>query len=155
MLSLHAARLVLPVRPAAAGDETAFEAPQAAPAWRTEPIRPPCSERRVERDERTGLVTLSILEDGGELRDLEHGLVSGEVTRERWSIRPGDPLSARVETHWTQRRSRDAWSVRTETFSTMTASAEAFHLAARIEAYEGERLVFERKFDQRVARDNL
>jgi hypothetical protein len=60
-----------------------------------------------------------------------------------------------METRWTQTFSRDAWSVRTETTSRMWSDEKAFHLQARIEAYEGDRLVFERDFRESVPRDHL
>ena len=50
--------------------------------------------RAIERDETNGTVRLDILDDFGEVRDLEHGLVSGSIARESWTIHPDDPLSA-------------------------------------------------------------
>ena len=47
------------------------------------------------------MVTLAIVDDFGEVRDLDHGLVNGGIARERWTIDPDDPLSAHGETHWT------------------------------------------------------
>ena len=93
-----------------------------------------------------------IHDDFGEARDLDHGLVHGEIARERWTIQPDDPLSAHGETHWTQSYARDDWSVRTETFTAMTSTADTFRLTARIEAYEGDKLVFERDFDEAIPR---
>jgi predicted acyl esterase len=154
-LSLQAATLSLPVRPTAKGDETTFPPPEAAAPWRTETLRPAKSERRIERDEKTGLVTLVVEDDFGEVRDLDHGLATGHIASERWTVHPDDPLSARGETHWTQALSRSGWSVRIETHSTMRSDRENFHLAGRIEAFEGDRLVFERDFAETVARDHI
>jgi putative CocE/NonD family hydrolase len=154
-LKLEMAVLDLPTRPPAAGDEVSFPLPEAATPWRTETLRPANSERNVIVDQKTGMTTLAILDDFGEVRDLDHGLVNGSVVRETWSIHPDDPLSAKMETHWTQTLSRGDWSVRTETFSRMSSDAEAFHLTARIEAYEGEQLVFERDFIDVIPRDNV
>jgi hypothetical protein len=36
----------------------------------------------------------------------------------------------------------------------MTASATHFRLKARIEAYEGDKLVFEKEFDETIPRDH-
>jgi putative CocE/NonD family hydrolase len=154
-LKLETAVLDLPTRPPAAGDEVSFPLPEAATPWRTETLRPANSERNVIVDQKTGMTTLAILDDFGEVRDLDHGLANGSVVRETWSIHPDDPLSAKMETHWTQTLARGGWSVRTETFSRMSSDAEAFHLTARIEAYEGEQLVFERDFIDFVPRDNV
>ncbi|MBZ9857689.1 CocE/NonD family hydrolase [Mesorhizobium sp. CA13] len=151
-LSLSAATLKLPLRPLATSDEVTFAAPEAASPWATETIRPANSERRVDRDEKTGIVTLSIEDDFGEVRDLAHGLANGSIARETWTIHPDDPLSAGGRTHWTQTLSRSGWSVRTETSAEIRSDAKNFIVSARIEAYEGEKLVFQRDFEQAVPR---
>lgn len=151
-LTVSGGALTLPVRETATDPEWTFAEPEAARPWRTEALRKNSNSRRVDRDEATGTVTLSIVDDFGEIRDLDHGLVHGELARETWTIHPDDPLSARGETHWTQTYGRDGWSVRTETFTTMTSTRDTFHLTARIIAYEGELIVFERDFDEIIPR---
>ncbi len=151
-LDLSKATLKLPVRPLAKGDEVSFPEAEGAKPWATETIRPANSERHVDRDEKSGNVTLSIVDDFGEVRDLEHGLVNGSIVRETWVIHPDDPLSASGRTHWTQTLSRNEWSVRTETMAEMRSDAQNFIVNARIEAYEGEKLVFQRDFEQKVPR---
>jgi hypothetical protein len=151
-LKLSAATLKLPLRPLAQGDEVTFPMPEAAAPWATETIRAANSERHVDRDEKTGKITLSIIDDFGEVRDLEHGLANGSIARETWAIHPDSPLSASGKTHWTQTLSRNGWSVRTETSAEMRSDAENFMVSARIEAYEGENLVFERNFEEIIPR---
>jgi hypothetical protein len=151
-LDLAKATLKLPLRPPAKGNEVSFPEPEGATPWATETIRPANSERHVDRDEKTGLVTLSITDDFGAVRDLDHGLVNGSIVRETWTIHPDDPLSATGATHWTQTFSRNDWSVRTETFAQMRSDAANFIVSARIEAYEGEKLVFERDFEHAIPR---
>ncbi|MEZ2328556.1 CocE/NonD family hydrolase [Mesorhizobium sp. RCC_202] len=151
-LDLSKATLKLPLRPLTQGDEVSFGEPEGAAPWATETIRPTSSERHIDRDEKTGLVTLSIVDDFGEVRDLAHGLANGSIARETWTIHPDNPLSASGKTHWTQTLSRDEWSVRTETTAEMRCDAQNFIVRARIEAYEGQRLIFERNFEDRVPR---
>ena len=64
-------------------------------------------ERRIERDLARGETRLVIVGDFGLARDLGHGLVTGEVCRETWSIRDGAPLSAKGEIHWTETLERE------------------------------------------------
>jgi hypothetical protein len=45
--------------------------------------------------------------------------------------------------------------VRTETYATINSDRENFHLTGRIEAFEGDRLVFERAFAETIARDHI
>lgn len=154
-LDLVSGHLELPLRTVTDGDEVTFPEPEAAAPWASEELRPPRHVRRVEHDLQGETVALVIEDDFGASRDLEHGLITGAVARERWTIRPDDPLSAVGQTHWTQTLARDGWSIRTETFADMWSDATTFHLRGRIEAYEGGRKVFERDFDDTVARNLL
>ncbi|MCO5162361.1 MAG: CocE/NonD family hydrolase [Mesorhizobium sp.] len=154
-VTLHAGTLSLPVRPPVDRAEWTFPEPEAAPAWKIEQMRKASSERRIERDLESGLVTVIVANDFGEARDLEHGLITGSRMSERWTIRPDDPLSAAAEIWWEQTLSRGDWSVRTEARSSMRSDAGAFHLAARLEAWESLDRVFERDFADTVARQHI
>jgi len=154
-LTLLGGHVDLPERMGGGGDEVHFEEPEAARPWNIQTVRPPSHTRKAERDGAAGAVTLSITDDFGEVRDADHGLVSGGIGRERWTIRPDDPLSARAVIHWTSTLSREGWSLRTETFSAMRSDKEKFYLTGRIEAYEGDRRVFERNFREEVPRDHI
>lgn len=152
-LTVHGGTLELPLREPGTEDEWSFEAPEGAPQQAMEQLRPPSHSRTIETDEISGVVSLVIRDDFGEARNLDHGLANGAVARETWTIDPRDPVSARGQTHWTETLHRGAWSVRTETFTTMRSDPSNFHLTGRIEAYENEVLVFERNFDEKIARD--
>jgi len=152
-LTLTGGTLALPVRAPAAGDEVHFAPSEAAPAERTRPIRPPAHVRRSETDQRTGVVSLIIEDDFGLAEHLDHGLITGSAARERWDIHPGDPLSARGWTHWTQEQAREGWSVRTETYTEMWSDATHFHLKGRLEAYEGGALILARDVAESIPRD--
>ncbi|MDF1736022.1 MAG: CocE/NonD family hydrolase [Minwuia sp.] len=154
-LDLVSGYLDLPVRPVTSGDEVSFAEPDAAPPWQAEELRAPRHVRRIEHDLQGETVALVIEDDFGASRDSEHGLITGAVARERWTIRPDDPLSALGQTHWTQTLARDGWSIRTETFADMWSDATTFHLRGRIEAYESGRKVFERDFKEAVPRNLL
>lgn len=154
-LTLHEGAIDLPVRPSGAGDEWTFAEPEGATPWRIETLRESSNSRTVERDEATGSVSLRIVDDFGEMRDADHGLVIGEIARELWTIDPKNPLSAHGETHWTQTLSRNDWAIRTEAFTAMRSDRQNFHLTGRIEAYEGEKLIFQRDFDEIIPRDHI
>ena len=154
-LEISAGELLLPVRPRAGGDEWAFEPPESAPPWKVEELRPTAHVRKVETDLISGRVDLIIEDDFGKRRDLDHGLISGSVARERWQIHPDDPLSARATTHWTEETERGDIRLRTESFSEMWSDRTHFFLTARLEAYENGKLVFEKQFDEAIARDQM
>ncbi len=155
-LQIHTARswLTVPARSPVTGEITpVFQEPVCAPPAELVELRAPSSSREQSEDERTGRVKITINDDFGLFRNATHGLITGETGRESHSIDPADPLSARMTTHWTQEMQRDDISLRTETWSTMHASATQFHLTARIEAWQNEKLVFERDFTETIERD--
>ena len=137
------------------GQDVCFEPPQAAPEWQAEIIRKGSNLRETTTDPQTGATTLHIVDDFGALKDADHGLITDSVAREWWVIHPDDPLSARGRTHWSDILQRGDWCLRTETYSQMWADAENFHLSARIEAYEGDQLVFEKDFTETIPRDMI
>ena len=154
-LKLHSAELSLPVRPTTDGDETCFEEPEGAAPWRTETLRAASSERRIVRDEKTGIVSLTVEDDFGQARDIDHHLETGSNLREVWTIHPHDPLSARCDIEWSETSARGDWSLRIETRSNLTCDAENFILNARVEAFEGEKRIFEQDFHEKIRRDHL
>jgi putative CocE/NonD family hydrolase len=154
-LTITQGALELPERQTAEAAEWSFEPPDGAEGWQTEELRSLNNIRREEHDLATGEAVLIIEDDFGKRRDLEHGLVSGGVSRERWTIRPDNPLSARGETHWTKEIEREGLTLRTETYAQMWSDAQDFHLSGRIEAYENDILVYERDVTDKIARDHL
>jgi hypothetical protein len=105
----------------------------------------------VEVDLLSGVRALIVVEDGGEVENLDHGLCTSEALTERWEI-GADPLSARAVHVWEQRLSRGDWSVRTVAEAEMTATATHLRMVAHLTAWEGDKVVFERRFDDAVAR---
>jgi hypothetical protein len=147
--------LSLPVRNEAGQPKSCFEPAESAPPLKQREIAPPEHVRKVTHDQQSGRTLMEIVDNFGEYEDLTHGLVTGAVIREWYSIHPDDPLSAEMRTHWTEKLSRGDWVVRTETFAGMTSNATHFHLTARIEAWEGEEMIFEKEFERKIRRDNM
>ncbi|GAA6174671.1 CocE/NonD family hydrolase [Sulfitobacter pacificus] len=154
-LHLSAGHITLPQRPTKGGDEHLFEPPTAAEPWEVETLRPDNHIRRQETDTVTGVVSLIIEDDFGAVRDLDHGLISGSVAREHWSIHPDDPLSAKGTCHWTDCLTRDEIALRTEARCEMTSDATHFHLTARIEAFENDTCVYSHDITETIQRDHL
>ncbi len=140
--------------PVHAGSEPEWVPPPAehAAPWNNRVIRPGKTRRFVERDLIRGLYAMVVEDDLGDAENLTHGLCSGETMSERWEIDPADPLSARAVHVWEQRLSRGDWSVRTRAEAEMTGAADELRMKAVLRAWEGDRLVFERNWDDRVAR---
>lgn len=139
------ARLVLPIPPAGAEDPSLLAAPPRAPRpANTEAQRPASNERRVITDQAAKTTTLEIRDDYGALVYTDHGMMNAGLKQERTTIAWDDPLSATADTHWTHELGRGDWHVRTETVTRLTCDAGAFHLEARVTAFEGDAQVFEK-----------
>lgn len=125
--------------------------PDPLPKYKTH--EPGETRRWVEQDLSAGVTRYRILDDTGANEHPDHGMVAREIRRESWSIKPDDPLSVTGETHMTATRSRGDWSTRTEARTRMTADGDDFHLDASLEIYEGETLLFERQWSDKIPRD--
>ena len=151
-LTVTAGRLILPVHTGADAPEwTPPPAEHAAP-WKHRVIRPGQSRRIAQRDMITGTHALIVEVDLGDNENLTHGLCNGETMSEHWEIHPDDPLSARAVHVWEQRLSRGDWAVRTRAEAEMTATATQLRMQARLTAWEGDRVVFDRRWDDQVPR---
>ena len=94
-------------------------------------------------------------EDDGTKR-LHHGWVFGDVTRRRYHVAPGDPLSARVEWQGVQTYSRPGtFDIRIEVTQTMACTETEFILRASLEAERDGRPVFSRRWLERIPRDGV
>ena len=151
-LTVHSGSLALPVRPTADSDEWSFEEPEGAEPWKCEELRPASYSRKVHADPETGVVTAAIDCDSGENRDLNHGLISGSWTKERWFIHPDDPLSARAQIEWEQTGGRQSAMWRTHVLAEMSADAENYSFRALLTAFEGEETVHQRLYEDSIPR---
>lgn len=152
-LRTGASFLDLPVRRKRRNEKApVFAAPEAAPAVKLLEHSPPSNLREVTRDQATGETRLRIIDDFGRSTIVEHGMEIWACGRESYRILPADPLSARQECHWTEERVRGDWKVRTETYSTLTATRTHWHVTGRLEAYENNRMILSRTWDQKVKR---
>jgi uncharacterized protein len=81
-----------------------------------------------------------------------HGMFIGGAGREKYSIEPADPLSAVMETHWTETRKRGKWEIRTETYGRLTATKTHWIVWGKIEAFEGKKRIFAKEFNEDIER---
>ena len=154
-LTLTAGHVDLPVRPTADVSERQFPPPEAEAPWKTEEVRAESHVRRAETDHTTGVVSLIIEDDFGMVKDLDHGLIKGSIAREKWSIHPDDPLSAKGACHWTTEMTRDDVTLRTETKCEMWSDEAQFHLSATLEAHENDVLVYDKHLTDEIPRDQM
>jgi hypothetical protein len=77
---------------------------------------------------------------------------SGDRFATHTRIHAADPLRARAAIEQRTELRRGAWSVVMETEVAISCTRDAFAVEARLSAQEGGRSVFERHWDERVAR---
>ncbi|MFW5745717.1 MAG: CocE/NonD family hydrolase, partial [bacterium] len=149
-------RLRLPLLPDGASDRIlAFEPPESAPPLERVQRTATQSNWTLRRDLAAHRSVVEIVKDDGRYLIPEIDLEISNAARERYEIQPGRVHSA---TGFTDRRrgfARGAWSVRTETRTTMTCDAERFIVDAELDAYEGERRVFSRNYRGEIPRDHV
>ena len=146
--------LDLPVRPPDPSEQVPQLPPvELPPELRTSVLDPPHQERVVRHEVGSGEVALECLQDAGRIRHDDIDLTVATRTTERFTIRPGDPLSARGEIASTVGFDRGSWQVTARTRTSLTASAVGFRVVARLEAFEGETPVHHQDWDVSIPRD--
>ncbi|MGO4909555.1 CocE/NonD family hydrolase [Pseudorhodobacter sp. W20_MBD10_FR17] len=152
-LTLLKGSISLPIHSAAAASEWAPPPPRAARAWNHHAHTPPHSARRLEADLLTGKLALVVEDRSGRVENLDHGLITEENYAERFEIDPANPSDSLAQNDWTQCLSRGDWQVRTQAHAEMRTTPETLQFYAKLQAWEGEVLVFEREFSEDVPRD--
>ena len=155
VLTVHtgASWVDIPTRLKVRGEKApTFAAPEAATPVKLITVDKPWNKREVTIDQASGERRLAIEDDFGRSTIAEHGLTTWGRGREYYRILPNDPLSARQECHWSMETSRGNWVVRTETYSSMTASKTHWHITGRLEAYEGDTQILVRTWDKKIKR---
>lgn len=147
--------IALPVRQGAGAPPVPFGPADGAAPLRQTTLRPGREARRVETDIVTGLVSKVAEIDLGEWRIDDIDLKLTHDSGSRLTIHPDDPAGARHESWWDRTFARDGWRVRTKGGMTMTSDATHFRIEARVQAFDGDTCLFERAWDEKIARDNL
>jgi putative CocE/NonD family hydrolase len=148
-------RLELPVREPRSEDAKLrpFAASEGAEPLAKTYHRPSKGRRWIERDIGAGTSTYCIEEDMGRAT-IEHiGLETDFVQREAYRIRDDDPLSAEVEIAYSIAIGRGDWKTRGETRTVMRADKTHFIIEASLDAYEGDKRLVSRRWNERIPRD--
>jgi uncharacterized protein len=154
-LSVHTAQshIDLPVR-ASKPDDAAPEFPPAetAPPLKRKVLSQPVHKREATIDQASGETRLAIIDDFGRYELPEHRLQTWECAREAYTIKADDPLSARQDIHWSEELVRGKWRVRTEAYCELTATRDHWLIEGRLEAFEGRRKIYSRKWSEKIER---
>jgi hypothetical protein len=158
-LSVHTegSALELPLRAPAALDDTLapFDAPVAGPPPPTEQIADPETWFRIVEDAATGETRMEIADGGGVTRLLENDITMHKQGYETYGVTPDDATTAWGCTRWHYGLSRGDWSARSETSTMLRGDADDFIITAELRAWEGDDLIVEKRWEERIARDHL
>ncbi len=147
-------RLRLPVRRPHPGDETLPPFPPAetaAPLALTH-LRLPQTRKAICNDLVAGMTEYRIDDDSGRVRHDDSGMEVDDRLVERYTVHDGSPLSMKVHIERALELQREAWRVRVETTSVMTADATHFHVSNHLDAYEGDTRVFTKSWVKAIPR---
>ncbi len=145
--------LSLPVRAKPMAErEVIFQQPESAKPVSAKQLKPTAHSRDISVNAKTGQTHLEIVDDFGTQVITDLGLTIWGTGRETYTILPDDPLSAKMETHWTEGRKRGRWETRTETYGKLTATKTHWLVWAKIDAFEGKKRVFTKEFNQKIER---
>ncbi len=155
-LSVHTAgsRLRLPVRAASPEDADlpTFAEVMGAPPLAKDEIEAPENSWRVTHDLARDEHGLEIRAGHGTIRFPGTGLTVTTRGLERYNV-TGDAFgSQRGEARWSIAFSRDGWHVETITQTTLTCSADAFHVTAELEAFENGALAHRQAWRRTIRR---
>ena len=154
----HSSTLTLPVRPVDEPDEvpsSPFGEPEGTPPLAMTQVTPSEERWDVKRDLIDYRSELDIVKDRGTVRFEDIGLEAGRRAHERYTAVADDFTSVGGETTWTMRFRRDDWDVRVVTHTRLTCSETDFFVDATLDAYEADRRVFSRTWNEQVPRDLL
>ncbi|WP_457808671.1 CocE/NonD family hydrolase [Kushneria sp. EE4] len=148
-------RLELPVSRTAHIDMP-FEPPETATPCRLETLRPGVPKRTISEDVGSGEVSVTVEDDMGDVRFVDHGLRVDQRAREVYTSHPTDATKTRAEIQWTYRASRNEgagqFSVEVESRYQLRCDETNFYLDASQVAREGNRVVSERQWAHTIAR---
>ncbi|MDZ7673787.1 MAG: CocE/NonD family hydrolase [Acidimicrobiales bacterium] len=156
-IRLGASSFTLPVRPRRDELDTsiAFPPPEGAPQAPTTLVEPTEHSWRVIRDLATDESTLEVVKDEGAFRIDDIGTTMVDRVWEWCTNRSDQWESPRSEIHSIRGFRRDDWSVETHTRTVVTCTATEFNVRAELDAYENDKRVFSRNWDENIPRNLL
>lgn len=150
-------RLLLPVREPQPQDQALrpFDPPVGAVPLQTSMIRPEKHNWYVHRDLAESISELEVINDNGIKLIHETGTEIEKTTYEWYRSRDNDYQSVLGETRTIRGFKRGDWQVRIFTRTVLTSDEDNFYLQAELDAYENDKRVFSKNWDEVIARDFL
>ncbi|WP_269581215.1 CocE/NonD family hydrolase [Roseibium sp. Sym1] len=158
-ISIHTegSALELPLRQSSKLDTqlAPFDEPVAGSPLATEQIEAPETYVRIVEDAALGEVQMQIAMDAGISRLLANDLTIHTQGYETYGVSLQDLSASWGRTEWHYGLSRGDWSVCSKTETSLHADAGAFVIEARLRAWEGDALIVDNHWTERIERDHV
>jgi putative CocE/NonD family hydrolase len=148
-------RIRVPVRIPRADDNVfaPFGEPRGAAPMAKRIVRGPHRNWLVHHDLAKDEATLEVINDSGTFVIEDIDLEISTRAQEWYRSVADDVDTVRAETRWERSMSRGGWLIRTVTRTVMSSNSREFNVAASLDAYEGDKRVYSRNWDERIDRD--
>ncbi|ODV87443.1 hypothetical protein CANARDRAFT_195088 [[Candida] arabinofermentans NRRL YB-2248] len=161
-LKLFKGELILPlVNEANVVNSPDFASPTIVKPIKVEIIQPYGRSKTVTYDYPNDSWNLTDVQDSGAVKIHDFGdvtgIYNGSSNTNTWKISGSDPLSAYNECKWTyiMGRDEDNWHIKLETSSVIKADKDNFYLTNKVEAYENEKKIADKLWDDVIPRGYL
>ena len=154
-LYIENSRIRVPVRtPRPEDNELApFGEPRGAPPINKRIVKGPHRNWLVHHDLAKDEATLEVINDSGTFVIEDIGLEISTKAQEWYRSVAEDVDTVHAETRWERSMSRGDWRIRTVTRTVLSSDRRQFTIAATLDAYEGDKRIYSRNWDERIQRD--
>ncbi|PVA11340.1 peptidase S15 [Pelagivirga sediminicola] len=153
-LDLAKCTLTLPERSGTDGDLRDLGTPRAAPPLEVEILAKGGFDWQVERTGQGG-ARVTITDDDGTFRIKDNDLTVTAKCTETYALENAADHAPTAQITWHHAMQRGDWSVRTETETYVTSTADALRIRASLRAWEGDTLAHEQDWDETIPRDHV
>jgi len=141
----------LPVLKSPGDAEVKFEPPESAAAATTRKIiHEPEYQWNVVKDLINNESSLEVIKDEGSYYLEEIDLEITDYNEEKYSIHNDESDSVKGETLWEKTLKRGDWEIHTRTSTILSSDKEKFYIHATLDAWEGDKRVFSKNWDEEV-----
>jgi putative CocE/NonD family hydrolase len=153
-IATQASSLSLPVyQPVGAEAEVGFPGPETALPARASVIQTGGFKRSIDLDVSTGEIVHTVTRNDGRVLLEDPGIEIGFEKAIHYRIRPGDPLSARIDLWEVFVLRHEGWDTRVEVKSVLSSTLEDFVLGGDLVAFDSGYRFFSRSWTRRIPRD--
>lgn len=148
--------LSLPVIKGQGDGEVRFKPAEGAkPSSQKKIIHAPRYKWNVHRDLITDEASMEVDKNQGTFYLKEIDLEISQKTNEKYSVKKDSLDSVKAETSSERVLKRENWNIKTSTHTILTSDEENFYLHATLDAYESDKRIFSKIWNEKIPRDHV